>query len=125
MGGNETILLVEDEPTILEMTEMMLKELGYHVLIGPTPGKARELAGKHGGGIDLLITDVVMPEMNGRDLANEIVSLCPGIRVLFMSGYMSDVIVRHGVLDQGVNYIQKPFALKDLALKVREVLNEN
>ncbi len=122
-SGHETILLAEDEPMILDMTTAMLKLQGYNILAAATPGEAIRLAREHAGEIDLLITDVVMPEMNGRDLAKNLLSLYPDIKRLFMSGYTADVIAHHGVLDKGVHFIQKPFSLKDLAAKVRETLD--
>jgi PAS domain S-box-containing protein len=122
-GGTETILLVEDEPSILRMTRMMLKRKGYTVLSAATPTEAVEKATHHSGPIDMLMTDVVMPEMNGRDLAGQITDLYPDIRLLFMSGYTSNVIAHHGVLDDGVAFIQKPFSMVDLAEKVREILD--
>ncbi len=122
--GNETILLVEDEPAILNMTSTMLQRLGYTVLAAASPGDAIRLAQEHGARIDLLITDVIMPEMNGRDLAQRIFSLYPGLKRLFMSGYTADVIAHRGVLEDGVQFIQKPFTLKDLSAKIREVLEE-
>ena len=121
--GHETILLVEDEPTLLEMTSRMLERLGYNVLAAGTPGEAIRLAQEHSGRIDLLLTDVVMPEMNGRDLAKNLLSIYPDIRRLFMSGYTANVIAHHGVLDEGVHFIQKPFSMKDLGGKLREVLD--
>ena len=120
--GSETILLVEDEPAILNITTMMLQRLGYTVLEASTPGEAIRLAREHMGEIDLLMTDVVMPEMNGRDLAKNLLSLYPNVKRLFMSGYTADVIAHHGVLDEGVHFIQKPFSKKDLAAKLREAL---
>ncbi len=120
--GHETILLVEDEPAILKMTKMMLERLGYVVVGAKTPGEAIRLAHEHSGRIDLLMTDVVMPEMNGRDLAGNLLSFYPGIKRLFMSGYTVNVIAHHGVLDKGVHFIQKPFSRKELAAKVREAL---
>jgi CheY-like chemotaxis protein len=122
--GHETILLVEDEPAILRMTTMMLERTGYKVLAASTPGAAIALAREHAGDIHLLMTDVVMPEMNGRDLAKNLLSLYPNLKRLFMSGYTANVIAHHGVLDEGVQFIQKPFAKQDLAVKVREVLDE-
>ncbi len=107
--GTETILLVEDEPSILRMTRMMLERKGYRVVSAATPAEAMEKAKKHSGSIDLLMTDVVMPEINGRDLAEQIAALYPNIRLLFMSGYTANVIAHHGVLDVGVAFIQKPF----------------
>ncbi len=122
--GHETILLVEDEPMILEMTNTMLKLQGYRVLPAATPGEAIRLAREHAGEIHLLMTDVIMPEMNGRDLAKNLLSLYPNIRRMFMSGYTANVIAHHGVLDEGVHFIQKPFTKKELAAKIREVLDQ-
>jgi PAS domain S-box-containing protein len=121
--GQETILLVEDEMAILDMASMILSEQGYTVLQANTPGEAIRLAKEHVGKIGLLITDVIMPEMNGKDLAHNLQSLHPQLKCLFMSGYTADAIARHGVLDDGVNFIQKPFSLTDLAFKVRELLD--
>jgi PAS domain S-box-containing protein len=122
-GGNETILLVEDEPSILSMTTTMLERLGYTVVAAANPGEAIRLAREHAGSIDLLMTDVVMPEMNGRDLAKSIRLSYPDIKRLFMSGYTADVIAHHGVLDEGVHFIQKPFSKNDLSLKIGEIMN--
>ena len=122
--GNKTILLVEDEPAILNLTTIMLQRLGYTVLAASTPGEAIRLAREHMGKIDLLMTDVVMPEMNGRDLARNLLSLNPSLKRLFMSGYTANVIAHHGVLDEGVHFIQKPFSKKDLADSVKKVLEE-
>ena len=121
--GNETILLVEDEPMILDMTEMMLEQLGYTVLPAATPDEAIRLAREHAGEIHLLFTDVVMPEMNGRDLARNLISIYPNLRLLFMSGYTANVIAHHGVLDKGVHFIQKPFTVGDLATRIRNALD--
>ena len=120
--GNETILLVEDEPTILEMTTTMLRRLGYTVLAASTPGEAIRLAADFTDQIHLLATDVIMPEMNGRDLAEQLKESQPGMKCLFMSGYTADIIARQGMLVEGVCFIQKPFSKKDLAAKVREAL---
>jgi two-component system cell cycle sensor histidine kinase/response regulator CckA len=123
IGGSETVLLVEDEPMLLELTQIMLTTLGYAVLTAATPSEAIRLVRSHSSRIHLLITDVVMPEMNGRDLAGQLNPHCPQLKQLFMSGYTADVIAHHGVLDEGVHFIQKPFSLKDLAAKVREALD--
>jgi two-component system, cell cycle sensor histidine kinase and response regulator CckA len=120
--GHETVLLVEDEPAILKMTTMMLIRLGYTVVAAATPGEAIRLALEYRGQIDLLMTDVVMPEMNGRELAGNLLSHYPDLKRLFMSGYTADVIAHHGVLDEGVHFIQKPFSMKDLGGKLRETL---
>ena len=121
--GRETILLVEDEPAILNITNLMLLRQGYTVLAADSPGEAIRLAREHAGDISLLITDVIMPEMNGRDLARNLLSLYPQLKRLFMSGYTAEVIAHHGVLDEGVHFIQKPFAMPALADRVREVLD--
>lgn len=121
-GGNETILVVEDEPAILAVASTMLTRMGYSVLKAGSPGEAIRLAGECTGKIDLLITDVIMPEMNGRDLAQTLMSLHPGLKCLFMSGYTADVIAHHGILDPGVHFIQKPFMMREIADKVREVI---
>ena len=118
-----TILLVEDELAILNLTAKMLEKLNYTVLTANTVGEAIRLAREHCGEIRLLLTDVVMPEMNGRDLTKSLQSFCPNLRYLFMSGYTPDVIVRDGVLGEGEFFIQKPFSIKELALKVRQALD--
>jgi len=123
-GSGETILIVEDEATILEMLEIMLESLSYTILTADSPSRAMEMAHSHAGQIHLVITDVVMPEMNGRDLAEKLSALYPGINILFMSGYTSNVIAHQGVLDDGVAFIQKPFSMADLAEKVRDVLDK-
>lgn len=120
--GQETILFVEDEPAILNLGKTILDKLGYRVLAAGTPGEAIRLAKEHAGEVHLLITDVVMPEMNGQDLAARLLSLYPNIKRLFMSGYTANIIAQHGVLDAGVHFIQKPFSTKELAAKIREVL---
>ena len=122
--GHETVLIVEDELAILDLSRIMLEQQGYQVLSAATPGEAIKLAKEHHGEIHLLITDVVMPEMNGRDLAKKILSLYPDMKRLFMSGYTADVIAHQGVLDEGVSFIQKPFSRNDLIDKVREVLDQ-
>jgi CheY-like chemotaxis protein len=121
--GHETVLLVEDEPAILNMTTMMLTRLGYTVLAAATPGGAIQMALEYRGRIDLLMTDVIMPEMNGRELAGNLLSHYPELKRLFMSGYTADIIAHHGVLDEGVHFIQKPFSMKDLGGKVRATLD--
>lgn len=120
-GGSETILLVEDERAILEMTARMLEILGYRVLSAEAPNEVLRIVRDHDGKIDLLITDVVMPEMNGRDLAKQVSTIRPDMKYLFMSGYTANAIAHHGVLDEGVEFLEKPFALNDLAFKVRKI----
>lgn len=121
-GRGETVLLVEDEPAILNLGTRMLEGLGYSVLAAGTPGEALRLAEEWPGEIHLLITDVVMPEMNGRALADRLRAVVPGVRCLFMSGYTANVIAHRGVLDQGVSFLEKPFSRDELAAKVREAL---
>jgi CheY-like chemotaxis protein len=119
--GRETILLLEDEEAILTMTALMLKGLGYTVLACNTPSEALDKASHQH--IDLLITDVVMPEMNGRQVAERLQHQHPLLKTLFMSGYTANVIAHRGVLDKGVNFIQKPFSTSKLANMIREVLS--
>ena len=121
--GHETILLVEDEPLTLALTTRVLESLGYTVLAASTPGEAIRLAHENTGEIPLLCTDVVMPEMSGLDLVKTLNPSYPNLKCLYMSGYAANVISRHGVLDEGVRFIQKPFLIADLAAKVREALD--
>ena len=120
--GSETILLVEDEPAILQIGREMIGRLGYTVLTAENPDYAFQMIKEYDGAIDLLITDVVMPEMNGRDLASQLSAIQPGLKTLYMSGYTADVIAHHGVLDKDVLFIQKPFSMQDLAIKIREAI---
>ncbi len=117
-----TILLVEDEPPLLAMTKTMLERIGYRVLAANGGKEALDEASDYPGHIDLLITDVIMPGMNGRELADRLSQLYPGIRTLYMSGYTATFIAGKGVLDGDTNFIQKPFTADDLALKTREAL---
>ena len=119
----ETVLMVEDDITMREMGRMMLQRLGYSVLPAPTPGEAIRIVEDERIDIQMFITDVVMPEMNGRELADRLLEIRPGMKHLFMSGYTADVIAHRGVLDEGINFIQKPFSLRDLAVKIRDVLD--
>jgi two-component system cell cycle sensor histidine kinase/response regulator CckA len=123
-GHSETILVVEDEAAILNLIKTMLEKLGYTVLTASTASRAMQLVEAHAGEIRLLITDVVMPGMNGRELAEQLMSLDPTLNLLFMSGYTATVIAQLGVLDREVRFIQKPFSMKHLATKVREALGE-
>lgn len=122
--GIETILLVEDELMILNMATIMLRTKGYTVLSATTPNEAFELAEQHTGEIHLLVTDVLLPEMNGRELANRLNSLYPDMKLLFMSGYTADIIAREGVLEESCNFIEKPFSSLDLTSKIREILDQ-
>jgi DNA-binding NtrC family response regulator len=124
LSQGETVLVVEDEPSLLRMNKMILEQLGYRVFAASTPSEAMRYAEEYANEIDLILTDVVMPEMNGRDLTKLLQALYPNLKILFMSGYTVDVIAYRGVLDKDVNFIMKPFALKDLAVKVRDALEE-
>jgi nitrogen-specific signal transduction histidine kinase/CheY-like chemotaxis protein len=124
LGDAGTVLLVEDEPAILQMTVMMLETTGYTVLSASGSEEALAQAEKYDGDINLLITDVIMPDMNGRELAEKLKRMYPEIKILFMSGYTANVIAHHGVLDEGVNFIQKPFTRNELREKMREILND-
>lgn len=121
--GTETILLVEDEEAILDIGQRVLGQAGYTVLAADTPGKAISLANEHQGTIHLMITDVIMPDMNGKDLSDRLKGMRPDIKVLFMSGYTADVIATRGVLEAGVLFLQKPFTVNELTAKVRDVLD--
>jgi len=123
LRGSETILLVEDDETMRALTRRLLVARGHTVLLASQGEEALRLAQRHDGRIHLLVTDVVMPGMSGRDLADRIVALLPGTKVLYLSGYTDDAIVRHGVLEPGVAFLQKPFTADALARKVREVLD--
>jgi two-component system, cell cycle sensor histidine kinase and response regulator CckA len=122
LGGHEMILLVEDEPALLSVFAVMLEKYGYTVLPANGPGEALRLAAQHAKEIRLLISDVVMPGMNGRELAKLISAIVPGVKRLFMSGYTANVIAHHNVLDEGVWFIQKPFTETELATQVRRVI---
>jgi PAS domain S-box-containing protein len=121
-SGTETVLLVEDEAALLALSQRLLEQLGYVVLAAGSPIKAIQLAEGYPDAIHLLITDVVMPEMSGRDLWLRLGALRPGLKCLFMSGYTSNIIAHRGVLDEGVHFIQKPFSVENLAKKARKAL---
>jgi len=134
-GQGETILIVEDEASILKLAKTMLERLGYIVLDAITPGQAISLveklqsgenkqASSDGAKIHLLLTDIVMPEMNGRYLSDKLRTFYPRLKTLFMSGYTANAIAHQGVLEEGVHFIQKPFSLNDIAVKIRAALDE-
>ncbi|MGA2480448.1 MAG: response regulator, partial [Spirochaetia bacterium] len=120
--GTETLLVVEDEPSILKLTSMMLEGLGYTVLTALAPREALRQVGERTGAIDLLITDVVMPEMNGRELAGAIARMRPELKCLYVSGHTADIIARQGIIEEGVHFLSKPFTIATLGKKVREIL---
>jgi len=122
VAGRGTILVVEDEATILHLVRRMLERHGYRVLQATSSAEALERVREQAEGIDLLLTDVVMPDMNGRVLAERIAEIHPSIRCLYMSGYTGDVMDAHGILDHAVNFIRKPFSMQDLLAKVRLVM---
>jgi PAS domain S-box-containing protein len=122
-GGAETVLVVEDDGAILELAREMLGQLGYTVLCAPSPEEALRVSAEHAGRIHLLLTDVVMPRMNGRQVAERLQAARSDLKCLYMSGYTADVIAHRGVLEEGVSFIAKPFSLPTLAGKVRAVLD--
>lgn len=122
LRGTETVLLVEDEPQILSLGQRILEQYGYTVLAVRTPAAALALAKQHHRLIDLLITDVVMPGINGKELKQLLTAIQPGLKCLFMSGYTADIIAHHGVLDKGLEFLQKPFTAETLAKRVRQLL---
>ncbi|MBW1780240.1 MAG: PAS domain-containing protein [Deltaproteobacteria bacterium] len=121
-GKGETLLLVEDDPILIKMSQAMLKKLGYRVLAAESPTKAIRLAKENLGKIDLLLTDVVMPEMNGRELVENLVKIHPDLKWIYMSGYTADIISRHGVLQEGVFFLEKPFSKNNLSCLIHHVL---
>ena len=121
--GTETILLVEDDEAILKLCRMILENLVCTVLATLAPGHAIHLVEDHPGDIHLLITDVVMPEINGRELAERLSAIRPNLNCLYMSGYTADLMAHRDILDEGLNFIQKPFGSGVLAAKVRQVLD--
>ncbi len=125
MGSGELILIVEDEGINIELYQTMLKHLGYEVLIAMNGTEAINIYKDHRDRISLLLSDVILPGMNGRELSDTIQSLDPSLKTLFMSGYTTDIIAKKGVLDKGDFFIQKPFSIYDIACKVRSVLDEN
>jgi len=123
--GDETVLIVEDEPAILKLGATILERQGYNVLTAATPAQAIQTVAEQGDAIQLLITDVVMPEMNGRDLVRRVREVKPDLKCLYISGYTADAIAHHGVLEEGVRFLQKPFSILELATRVRQVLDES
>ena len=122
-GRGETILVVEDDPAILEVTRKILSFLNYKLLEAATPTQALFLAEEHAGRIDLVLTDMVMPEMSGPDLARRLKTLYPGLKMVFMSGHTADVVSRKEFSDNDIPFIQKPFTFTDISLKIRETLD--
>ncbi len=125
LGAGETVLLVEDEKAIRDMAQSMLTRLGYRVLAADSPGEAFTLAESAAGKVSLLLTDVVMPGMNGRELSRRLQELYPGMQTLYMSGYTANVIAHQGILYEGISFIQKPFSIKELGYAVDQTLRKS
>jgi two-component system, cell cycle sensor histidine kinase and response regulator CckA len=121
--GTETVLVVEDDPLVRKVACRSLDAAGYHVIVASSGREALDLATRVGGRLDLLLTDVIMPGLNGRELADELRRGRPGLRVLYMSGYAHDVISKAGVLDSGIEFLRKPFTVAQLQERAREVLD--
>jgi len=121
-GGQQTILVVEDEPVLLKLITRILQTRGYQVLGANGPGQALELARSWVGRIDLVLTDVIMPEMNGLELVNQLVSGHPGLKHMFMSGYTADILADLGFAGEHTKFLQKPFSGADLARGIRQAL---
>ena len=122
-GHGETVLVVEDEKINLRMYKTILQKLEYNVLTASSPTEALEIVNNYPGDIDLLITDVIMPGMNGKELSAQLSNIFPQIKTLFMSGYTADVIAHQGTLEEGINFIQKPFSTQLFSNKIRAVLD--
>ncbi len=125
LRGSETVLVVEDEAPVRELTRRILSAAGYRVVTAASGGDALLECERRGNDVDLLLTDVVMPRMSGKQLANRLAVVAPDLKVLYMSGYTDNAIVHHGVLDEGTHFIAKPFNTPDLLEKVRMVLDED
>jgi CheY-like chemotaxis protein len=123
-SGNETVLLVEDDPALRRIVSRILRGAGYQVIVASDPKEALRMGISHPTGIDLLLTDVVMPEMSGTELASSLRGQRSEMKVLFMSGYSGNAIVRHGAIPAGSQFLEKPFGPESLARKVRTVLGD-
>jgi len=122
VDGSETVLVAEDEEAVRQIIVKALEARGYRVLSAGDGGAALERASAYARAIDLLVTDVVMPDMNGRELARRLTEARPSVKILYLSGYTDDAILHRGVLQEGVAFLQKPFSLRALARKIRQVL---
>lgn len=119
--GTETILVVEDDPAVLDLTVASLRELGYEVLQGRNAKEGLNVLAAHQD-IALMVTDIVMPDLNGRKLADQALQLMPDLKILFMTGFTKNAVVHNGVLDSGVHFLAKPFTIDELSRKVREAI---
>jgi CheY-like chemotaxis protein len=122
VGGTETVLVVEDDASVRNLVDRTLKQHGYKVLTARAPAEAVAMVGRGNGTIHLLLSDVILPQMSGSTMASALAQWQPRMKVLYMSGYTDDAVIRHGVLDEGVAFLQKPFTSQALMRKVREVL---
>jgi len=122
LGGSETVFIVEDDDVLRKFVQEVLQSYGYRLLVAENGEDALRVCKEHDGQIDLMITDVVMPKMGGREAAERLQPLYPRMKVIYMSGYTDDAIVHHGVLEPGLNFLEKPFTPEGLARKVRETL---
>lgn len=122
--GSETILLVEDDPAVRAVAERSLNRFGYHVLSAERGEDALSMVERHDGTIDLLLTDIMMPGMNGIEVAAAVAKARPGILVFFMSGYADQDLVRRGLLEPGTHFLQKPFTPQELAIRIRSILDQ-
>nr|MQY77439.1 response regulator [Spirochaeta sp.] len=120
-SGSETILLVEDEDLVRNYTVTILEKYGYRVLAAPSGGAALKLCEKEGHSLNMVVTDLVMPGMSGSQLIEQLSALYPQIKVLYSSGYTENSIVHHGVLDAGIEFIQKPYGAEELLAKIKEI----
>jgi CheY-like chemotaxis protein len=123
LKGRDTILVVEDDKTLREVICKGLKKFGYGVLEAANGGEALLICEKRKGPIDLILTDVVLPQMSGRELVERLEAMRPGIKVLYMSGYTENAIVNNGILKENVGFLQKPFKVNILVLKIREIMS--
>jgi len=123
--GSETILLVEDDAGVRELVSLLLSSKGYTILTAENPSDVERLCMKHSGSIDLLLTDMILPGVTGREVAKRVGAICPGIKVLYMSGYTDDALIRSHGLDESFAFLQKPFSKGSVAAKVREVLDSD
>ncbi len=119
----KSIAVSKDEGSILSLTKTILQRHGYEIVTAKSPTEALEIAKNHPQPIHLLITDVIMPEMNGKDLRDKVSELKPELKSIFMSGYTANVIAHHGVLDEGIEFLKKPFSVQALLERVRDVLD--